>query len=84
MILDLTGEALGRMAALHSDELDEAPTKILSSPRGGEVRVYRRAYAAARFGVRFSESIQGFNGDDCDSGTLVLKGTCTKTSRLAL
>src|SRR4051812_5612689 len=51
--------------------------------RGGEVMVSRRAYATTIFGVRFFKSIEGFNGDDCRSGALVLRGTCTKTYRLS-
>lgn len=39
-----------------------------------------RAYATARFGVRFFRSIQGFNEDECGSRTLVLRDTCTKTT----
>jgi hypothetical protein len=50
------------------------------APRSGEIRVSRRAYAMETFGVMFFGLIEGFNGDDCDSVALVLKGTCTETS----
>lgn len=39
-------------------------------------------YHTSIFGVKFFSSIQGFNSDNCGSETLVLRGTCTKTSRL--
>jgi hypothetical protein len=47
-----------------------------------EVGVFSRAWKTARFGVRCFKSVQGFNGDDSGSRVLVLRGTCTKTSRL--
>lgn len=48
-----------------------------------KVRIFRRAYATMRFDVKFYRSVQGFNSDDYDFRALILKGTCTKKSRLS-
>lgn len=46
---------------------------FLSSPCGGEVMISRRSCMRPRFGAKRFRSIQGFNRNDCGSGTLVLR-----------
>jgi hypothetical protein len=43
---------------------------------------FRPVYVCYKFGVKSFGLIQGFNGEDFVSRALVLRGTCTKTSRL--
>ncbi|EMS58024.1 hypothetical protein TRIUR3_27530 [Triticum urartu] len=62
------------------DLLDRAPA-FPPSPWGGDVRVSRQV---VRFGVRYFRSMQGFNDEDCDSGALIIRGTCDMPGNLSV